>query len=108
GPYPGERGQQHPAPDRAGDPAPRGARADQEGPLREVDPERLARLRAATQLIHRPASATDPAEIARSIAGAQAQDLYAGPLTFRAPRRRFTAAALQRAPAEAASPLSPL
>jgi uncharacterized protein YcaQ len=67
---------------------------------RGIDPARLARLRAATQLIHRPASARDPAEIARSIAGAQAQDVYAGPLTFRSRSRRLTAADITRARVE--------
>jgi uncharacterized protein YcaQ len=65
-----------------------------------VDPARLARLRAATQLIHRPASAKDPAEIARSIAGAQAQDVYAGPLTFRSRSRSLTAEDIERARTE--------
>jgi winged helix DNA-binding protein len=65
-----------------------------------IDPARLARLRAATQLIHRPASARDPAEIARSIAGAQAQDVYAGPLTFRSRSRKLTAADITRARTE--------
>ena len=64
------------------------------------DPARLARLRAATQLIHRPVSARDPAEIARSIAGAQAQDTYAGPLTFRSRSRSLTAADIKRARTE--------
>ncbi len=67
---------------------------------REIDPARLARLRAATQLLHRPASAKDPAEIARSIAGAQAQDVYAGPLTFRSRSRRLKAADITRARTE--------
>jgi hypothetical protein len=65
-----------------------------------IDPGRLARLRAATQLIHRPASAKDPAEIARSIAGAQAQDVYAGPQTFRSRSRRLTAEDISRARTE--------
>jgi DNA glycosylase AlkZ-like len=65
-----------------------------------VDPAGLARLRAATQLIHRPASARDPAEIARSIAGAQAQDVYAGPLTFRSRSRTLTAADIKGARTE--------
>jgi hypothetical protein len=69
-------------------------------PGRGIDPARLARLRAANQLIHRPASARDPAEIARSIAGAQAQDVYAGPLTFRSRTRRLTAADITRARTE--------
>jgi len=65
-----------------------------------VDPGRLARLRAATQLIHRPASARDPAEIAREIAGAQAQDVYAGPQTFRSRSRTLTAEDIRRARTE--------
>jgi Winged helix DNA-binding domain len=67
---------------------------------RGIDRAGLARLRAATQLIHRPTSARDPAEIARSIAGAQAQDVYAGPLTFRSRSRRLTAAEITRARTE--------
>jgi hypothetical protein len=65
-----------------------------------VDPARLARVRAATQLLHRPGSAKDPAEIARSIAGAQAQDVYAGPLTFRSRSRKLTASDIRRARTE--------
>jgi hypothetical protein len=42
----------------------------------------------------------DPAEIAREIAGAQAQDVYAGPLQFRARSRRLTAADIKRARTE--------
>src|SRR3954451_24385451 len=67
---------------------------------RGIDPARLARLRAATQLLHRPMAAQDPVEIARSIAGAQAQDVYAGPLTFRSRSRRVTAADIKRARTE--------
>jgi uncharacterized protein YcaQ len=67
---------------------------------RGIDPAGLARLRAATQLIHRPTSARDPAEIARSIAGAQAQDVYAGPQTFRSRSRTLTAADITRARTE--------
>jgi hypothetical protein len=69
-------------------------------PARGIDPSRLARLRAGTQLLHRPTSARDPVEIARSIAGAQAQDVYAGPLTFRSRSRRLTAADITRARTE--------
>ena len=65
-----------------------------------IDPTRLARVRAATQLLHRPGSAKDPAEIARSIAGAQAQDVYAGPLTFRSRSRKLTASDITRARTE--------
>src|SRR3954452_22975254 len=63
----------------------------------------LARRRAATQLLHRPASATDPAEIDRSIAGAQAQDVYAGPLTLRSRSRRVTAEGIRKARTEGRS-----
>ena len=70
------------------------------GKAKAIDPARLARLRAATQLIHRPVAARDPAEIARSIAGAQAQDVYAGPLTFRSRSRNLTAVDIERARTE--------
>jgi Winged helix DNA-binding domain len=69
-------------------------------PRAGIDPARLARLRAATQLLHRPTSASDPAEIARSIGGAQAQDVYAGPLTFRSRSRQLTAGDIKRARTE--------
>jgi hypothetical protein len=65
-----------------------------------VDPAGLARLRAATQLLHRPTSAKDPAEIARAIGGAQAQDVYAGPQHFRSRSRALTAADIKRARTE--------
>jgi winged helix DNA-binding protein len=67
---------------------------------RGIDPAALARLRSGVQLLHRPTSATDPAEIARAIGGAQAQDVYAGPLTFRSRSRRLTAADIRRARTE--------
>jgi hypothetical protein len=60
----------------------------------------LARSRAATQLLHRPATARDPAEIARAIGGAQAQDVYAGPLQFRSRSRKLTAEEIRRARTE--------
>jgi hypothetical protein len=60
----------------------------------------LPRLRAAAQLLHRPVSIREPVEIARAIAGPQAQDLYAGPLTFRSRNRRLTAADIDRARTE--------
>jgi hypothetical protein len=69
-------------------------------PARGIDPARLARLRAGRQLIHRPPSARDPAEIARAIGGAQAQDVYAGPLTFRSRSRALTAEDIRRARTE--------
>lgn len=65
-----------------------------------MDPARLPRLRAAAQLLHRPTSIRDPAELARAIAGAQAQDVYAGPLTFRSRNSRLTAADITRARTE--------
>ncbi len=62
--------------------------------------ERLPRLRAAAQLLHRPAAIRDPVEVARTIAGVQAQDVNAGPLTFRSRSRRLTAADIDRARTE--------
>ncbi len=67
---------------------------------RRLDPKLLPTTRAAAQLLHRPSSARDPAEIAKSIAGAQAQDVYAGPLHFRARSRSLTAADVTRARTE--------
>jgi len=60
----------------------------------------LPRLRAAAQLLHRPVSIREPVEIARAIAGVQAQDLYAGPLAFGSRSRRLTAADVDRARTE--------
>jgi hypothetical protein len=68
--------------------------------VRLVDPAELARLRAATQLLHRPTAAKEPAAIARSIGGAQAQDVYAGPQQFRSRSRRLTAGQIERARTE--------
>jgi Winged helix DNA-binding domain len=42
----------------------------------------------------------DPVELAKAIVGAQAQDVYAGPLTFRSRSRRLTAADIDRARTE--------
>ncbi|MGH2983998.1 MAG: winged helix DNA-binding domain-containing protein [Solirubrobacterales bacterium] len=67
---------------------------------RSLDPARLPRLRAASQLLHRPSSIREPAELAGAIAGAQAQDVYAGPLTFRSRNSRLTAADINRARTE--------
>lgn len=69
-------------------------------PPRGIDPAGVPRLRAARQLLHRPVSAKEPATIARAIAGAQAQDDYAGPLTFRSRSRKLTAADIKRARTE--------
>jgi Winged helix DNA-binding domain len=65
-----------------------------------LDPVRLARVRAATQLLHRPVSAGGPVEVARAMGGAQAQDVYAGPQQFRSRSRRLTADDIRRARAE--------
>lgn len=67
---------------------------------RRVPPERLPRLRAASQLLHRPVAAKDPAEIARSAAGIQAQDPAAARLSFRSRSRSLTAADVDRARTE--------
>jgi Winged helix DNA-binding domain len=57
-------------------------------------------MRAAAQLLHRPVSMRDPVDLARAIAGAQAQDVYAGPLTFRSRSRTITAADVEKARTE--------
>ena len=57
-------------------------------------------MRAAAQLLQRPGSARVPVDVARAIAGAQAQDVHAGPLTFRSRSRRLTAADVHRARTE--------
>jgi hypothetical protein len=57
-------------------------------------------MRAARQLLHRPVSAKDPAAVARAIGGAQAQDVYAGPQTFRSRSRSLTAGDITRARTE--------
>jgi Winged helix DNA-binding domain len=57
-------------------------------------------MRAAQQLIHRPRTPSHPADIARAIAGAQAQDARAGRLTFRARDARLTATDVDRARTE--------
>jgi hypothetical protein len=67
---------------------------------RRIEPQHLPKLRAAAQLLHRPASARDPAEIAKAVAGIQAQDVYAGPLSFRSRSRTLTAADVTRARTE--------
>ena len=67
---------------------------------RSVDPARLAGLRAAAQLLHRPGTARHPADVARAICGAQAQDLAAGRLAFRARNGRLRAVDVDRARTE--------
>jgi hypothetical protein len=64
---------------------------------RHVDPDRLRALRAAGQLLHRPDRARHPADVARAICGAQAQDEHAGRLAFRSRSARVRAADVDRA-----------
>jgi hypothetical protein len=61
---------------------------------------RLGRTRSAAQLLHRPRSPSHPADIAREVAGVQAQDPRAGKLAFRARDARLTAADVDRARTE--------
>lgn len=67
---------------------------------RRIDPARLPRLRAAAQLLHRPTSVCDPVEVARAVAGVQAQDQFAARLSFRSRTRRLKAADIDRARTE--------
>jgi hypothetical protein len=67
---------------------------------KRLDPERLPRLRAAAQLLHRPVAIRDPAEVARLTAGIQAQDPPAARLSFRSRSRALTAADIDRARTE--------
>jgi hypothetical protein len=57
-------------------------------------------VRAASQLLHRPAAVRDPAEVARLTAGIQAQDPPAARLSFRSRSRALTAADVDRARTE--------
>jgi len=67
---------------------------------RQGDPAKLAALRAAAQLLHRPATARHPADVARAICGAQAQDPSAGRLAFRARSAHLRAVEVDRARTE--------
>jgi hypothetical protein len=67
---------------------------------RRVDPARLAPLRAAAQRLHRPSDLRTPADVARAMAGAQAQDARAGRLAFRARQAQLTGADVDRARSE--------
>ena len=67
---------------------------------RTITPERLPRLRAASQLLHRPASIRDAAEVPRLTGGIQAQDYPGYRLSFRARSRSLTAADVERARVE--------
>jgi hypothetical protein len=62
-------------------------------------------MRSAAQLLHRPRSPSHPADIAREVAGVQAQDPRAGRLAFRARDARLTAADIDRARTEERSVL---
>jgi len=68
-------------------------------------PERLARLRARSQGLHRPPDAGTPAEVARAMGGAQAQEPRAGRLQFRVRSRSLSAADVERARVEERSVL---
>lgn len=72
------------------------------GPGEAGDAElaRLARARAARQLLHRPRTHHHPADIARAICGAQAQELPAARLHFRARHPSLIAADVERARTE--------
>lgn len=63
-------------------------------------PVRLARLRAASQLLARPAAVTDPVDVARLAGPVQAQEPRAARLAFRARSRALTAADVDRARTE--------
>ncbi len=67
---------------------------------RRVDPASLAVLRSAAQRLHRPGRGRTPAEVARAMAGAQAQDARAGRLAFRCRDARLTGADVDRARTE--------
>ena len=61
---------------------------------------RLARVRAARQLLHRPRSNRHPADILRAICGAQAQEPPAGRLSVRSRHPTLTAADVEAARTE--------
>lgn len=64
---------------------------------RGVDLERLARVRAARQLLHRPRTYEHPADVLRAIAGAQSQEPPSGRLSIRSRHPTLTAADIERA-----------
>ena len=65
-----------------------------------LDPARLARLRGASQRLHRPAAIRDPADVARQAGPVQAQEPRAARLAFRARSRGLVAADVDRARTE--------
>jgi hypothetical protein len=68
--------------------------------VRRIEADRLAPLRAAAQLLHRPAGMRHAADVARAICGAQAQDPTAGRLAFRSRSRTLSASEVDRARTE--------
>jgi len=66
----------------------------------ETSPNRLARQRAASQLLHRPGGAAHPADVASAICGAQAQEPRAGRLSLRCRNAHLTGADIDRARTE--------
>jgi hypothetical protein len=66
-------------------------------PSRPIADPRLARLRAASQALHRPAALAHPADVVRAAGPVQAQEPRAARLAFRARARRLTAADVDRA-----------
>ena len=64
------------------------------------DVARLARLRGASQLLHRPNAVRHPADVARLAGPIQAQEPRAAKLAFRARARGLTAAEVDRARTE--------
>jgi hypothetical protein len=67
---------------------------------RRLEPARLGRVRAAAQLLHRPSSLRDPADVVRRAAGIQAQDANAARLGIRARSGTVAASHVDRARAE--------
>jgi hypothetical protein len=67
---------------------------------RPIEPERLAALRGAAQLLHRPASIRAPVDVVREAGPVQAQEPRAARLAFRARSRSLTAADVDRARTE--------
>ena len=63
-------------------------------------PPRLARLRSASQRLHRPVAIRHPADVAREAGPVQAQEPRAARLAFRARSRDLTAADVDRARTE--------
>ena len=68
-----------------------------------AEPDRLARLRSASQRLHRPVAMRHPADVAREAGPIQAQEPRAAKLAFRARSRGLVAVDVDRARAEEAS-----